>query len=93
MFFLSRIIGSIGMYGRMIAFQVLIADSIPVSVRGRMMGVYNMFSSLGSSAAIMFSGVLYDFSPIFPFYASALAYAVAAIVAYKFIHEPKTQQV
>ncbi len=88
MFLLSRVIGSIGLYGRMIAFQVFVADSVPVVVRGRIMGVYNIFSSLGSSAALMVSGILYDFTPVFPFYASFSAYILAALVAYKFIHEP-----
>jgi MFS family permease len=92
MFLFSRILGSIGLYGRVIAFKVLIADSSPVSIRGRMMGVYNIFSSLGSSTAIMFSGLLYDVSPVLPFYASACAYAISALVAVKFMHEPDIQQ-
>lgn len=92
MFLIARIIGSIGLYGRMIAFQVLIADSIPVSIRGRMMGVYNILSSLGSSSAMMLSGFLYDISPRFPFYTSAFAYIFAALVAVKFLHEPEKQQ-
>jgi MFS family permease len=92
LFLLSRIIGSIGLYGRMISFQVLIADSIPVSIRGRMMGVYNIFSSLGSSTATMLSGLLYDLSPTFPFYTSAMAYTIAALVALSLINEPETRQ-
>jgi MFS family permease len=92
MFLLARIIGSIGLYGRMIAFQVIIADSIPASTRGRMMGVYNIFSSIGSSTATMISGILYDFYPRLPFYVSAIAFASAALVAVKFLHEPEIQQ-
>lgn len=92
MFLFARILGSIGIYGRMIAFQVIVADSIPVSIRGRMMGVYNIFSSLGSSSAMMFSGLLYDVSPVLPFYTAVLAYVSAALVAVKFLHEPETQQ-
>jgi MFS family permease len=92
MFLLARIIGSIGLYGRMIAFQVIIADSIPVSTRGRMMGIYNIFSSIGSSTAIMISGLLYDVSPMLPFYVSAFAFASAALVAVKFLQEPEIQQ-
>ena len=92
MFLFARILGSIGKYGRMIAFQVIVADSIPVSIRGRMMGVYNIFSSLGSSSAMMFSGLLYDVSPVLPFYTAVLAYFSAALVAVKFLHEPDTRQ-
>jgi MFS family permease len=92
MFLFSRMIGSIGMYGRMISFQVLIADSIPVSIRGRLMGAFNIFNSLGSSTAIMISGLLYDVYPVLPFYASTLAYAVAALVAVRFLNEPETRQ-
>ncbi len=92
MFLFARILGSIGKYGRMIAFQVIVADSIPVSIRGRMMGVYNIFSSLGSSSAMMFSGLLYDVSPVLPFYTAVLAYVSAALVAVKFLHEPDIQQ-
>lgn len=92
MFLFSRIIGSIGMYGRMISFQVLIADSIPVAIRGRLMGAFNIFNSLGSSTAIMISGLLYDVYPVLPFYASTLAYAVVALVAVRFLNEPETRQ-
>ena len=92
MFLFSRIIGSIGLYGRMISFQVLIADSIPVSIRGRLMGVFNIFNSLGSSTAIMISGLLYDIYPVLPFYASALAYTAVALAAVRFLKEPETRQ-
>jgi len=91
-FLLSRIIGSVGLYGRMVSFQVLIADSIPVSIRGRIMGVFNIFHSMGSSTAIMVSGLLYDVAPVLPFYTSALALVLASLVAMKFVHEPAHAQ-
>jgi MFS family permease len=91
-FLFARIIGSIGLYGRMISFQVLVADSIPVSIRGRIMGVYNICMHAGSSIAVLLSGFLYDVSPEYPFYTSAFAYAIAALVAVKFLNEPETQQ-
>ncbi len=92
-FLLSRIIGSVGLYGRMVSFQVLIADSIPVSTRGRIMGVFNIFHSMGSSTAIMVSGLLYDVAPVLPFYTSALALVLASLVAVKFVHEPAHAQI
>ncbi|UCH57018.1 MAG: MFS transporter, partial [Candidatus Bathyarchaeota archaeon] len=92
-FLLSRIIGSVGLYGRMVSFQVLIADSIPVSIRGRIMGVFNIFHSMGSSTAIMVSGLLYDVAPVLPFYTSALALVFASLMAVKFVHEPAHAQI
>jgi MFS family permease len=89
MFLFSRILGGIGLYGRMISFQVLVADSVPRDIRGRIMAVYNIFSSLGSSSAILVSGILFDISPNFPFIVSFGAYGLAAIVALKFLHEPE----
>ena len=92
MFLFARILGGIGMYGRMISFQVLVADSIPGQVRGRIMGVYNILSSIGSSTATLISGILYDFSPEFPFYVSAFAYGLAALVASKLLYEPEIKE-
>jgi MFS family permease len=92
MFLFSRILGGIGLYGRMISFQVLVADSIPGQVRGRIIGVYNILSSLGSSTAILFSGILYDLSPEIPFYVSVFAYGLAAVLASKFLDEAEIKQ-
>jgi MFS family permease len=93
MFLFARILGGIGLYGRMISFQVLIADSIPGRVRGRIMGVYNIFSSMGSSTAVLISGILYDLSPKFPFYVSIFAYGFAALIATKLLNEPEIKQI
>jgi MFS family permease len=92
MFLFARVLGGVGFYGRMISLQVLIADSIPSQVRGRVLGVYNILSSLGSSIAILISGILYDLSPEFPFYVSIFAYGFAALVAVKFLKESKIKQ-
>ncbi len=92
-FLLSRIIGSVGLYGRMVSFQVLIADSIPVSIRGRIMGVFNIFHSMGSSTAILVSGLLYDVAPVLPFYTSAIALILASLVAVKLVQEPAYAQI
>ena len=92
MFLLARIIGGIGLYGRMISFQVLVADSVPADVRGRIMAIYTIFSSLGSSSAILLSGFLYDVFKELPFLVSFLAYLLAAGVAIKFLDEPEVKQ-
>ncbi len=88
MFLFARILGGIGLYGRMISFQVLIADSIPDQIRGRIMGIYYIFSSMGSSTALLFSGILYDLAPEAPFYVSIFSYFLAALIATKFLTEP-----
>jgi MFS family permease len=93
MFLLSMVLEAVGLRGRIVAFQVLIADTVPISVRGRVMGAINVLVSLGSSTAIMISGLLYDVNPVLPFYASALTFAMAALVAAKFLHEPETRQI
>ena len=92
MFLLARIMGGIGLYGRMISFQVLVADSVPADVRGRIMAIYTIFSSLGSSSAILLSGFLYDVFKELPFLVSFLAYVLAAGVAIMFLDEPEVKQ-
>ena len=91
LFLLARILGGIGLYGRMISFQVLVADSVPGAVRGRIMAVYTIFSSLGSSSAILLSGFLYDVFQELPFIVSVVAYLLAAGVAVKFLDEPEVK--
>jgi MFS family permease len=93
MFLLARVLGGVGFYGRMISLQVLVADSIPRNIRGRMMGVYNIIISLGSSIAILFSGILYDLTPELPFYFAFLSYAFSVLVAVIFLQEPKIKQI
>jgi len=93
MFLLAMVLEAVGLRGRIVAFQVLIADTVPISVRGRVMGAINVLVSLGSSTAIMVSGLLYDVNPVLPFYASALMFSTAALVAAKFLHEPETRQI
>ena len=93
MFLLAMVLEAVGLRGRIVAFQVLIADTVPISVRGRVMGAINVLVSLGSSTAIMVSGLLYDVNPVLPFYASALTFSMAALVAAKFLHEPETRQI
>jgi MFS family permease len=93
MFLLAMVLEAVGLRGRIVAFQVLIADTVPISVRGRVMGAINVLVSLGSSTAIMISGLLYDVNPVLPFYASALTFSMAALVATKFLHEPETRQI
>ncbi len=92
MFLISRILGGIGLYGRMISFQVLVADSVPVDVRGRIMALYSILSSLGSSSAMLLSGVLYDVFRELPFMVSIIAYGMAAVVAYRFLDESEVKQ-
>ena len=87
MFLLARVLGGIGLYGRMISFQVLVADMVPVDSRGRVMAVYSIFSSIGTTSAILLSGFLYDVFAELPFILSAIAFILAAIVGKLFLNE------
>jgi putative MFS transporter len=93
MFLLSMILGGIGLYGRMISFQALVADTVPRNIRGRIMAVYTILSSLGSSSAMLLSGLFYDIFKELPFIVSFIAYGLAAGVAYTFLNEPKAKQI
>ena len=93
MFLLSMILGGIGLYGRMISFQTLVADTVPRNIRGRIMAVYTILSSLGSSSAMLLSGLFYDIFKELPFIVSFIAYGLAAGVAYTFLNEPKAKQI
>jgi MFS family permease len=88
LFLFARILGGIGLSCRMISLKVIIADSIPDQIRGRVMGIYYIFSSMGSSTALLFSGILYDIAPVVPFYVSVFSYFLATLIAIKFLTEP-----
>lgn len=92
-FLLAMIIEAVGTRARMVAFQVLVADTTPVLIRGRVLGVVNLLVSLGGSTAIMFSGLVYDVNPVLPFYISTIMYVVAALAAARFITEPGTREI
>jgi MFS family permease len=81
------IIVAICLKSRMMALQVLIADSIPPSMRGRIFSVVNISSSLGSSTSLILSGFLYDLNPKFPFYIASVMYCLAALIAIKFLRD------
>jgi hypothetical protein len=87
------IIEAVGTRARIIAFQVLIADTTPISIRGRVIGAINILISLGGSSAILFSGFIYDLNPVLPFYIAAIMYGVAAFVAVKLIREPIRREI
>ena len=88
LFLLARVLGGMGLYGRMISFQVMVADFVPSGSRGRIMGLYSIFSSLGSTLAILLSGFLYDIYNELPFILSAIAFLIAAVVGWFFLYEP-----
>jgi MFS family permease len=81
------IIVAICLKSRMMALQVLVADSIPPDMRGRIFSVVNISSSLGSSTSLILSGFLYDFNPKFPFYIASVMYLLAAFIAIKFLRD------
>ncbi|MEM2094419.1 MAG: MFS transporter [Candidatus Bathyarchaeia archaeon] len=72
---------------RMVALQALMADFIPSKLRGRFFGVVNISSSVGTSASVLISGILYDLNPQVPFYFSTIAHLLAALLAQKYLQE------
>lgn len=91
-FLLAMMLIYIGLMARMMALQVLIADTIPRTIRGRIMGATNILGSIGSHGSIMISGFLYDLSPALPYYISIVMYTLAILVAFKFLKESSIRQ-
>lgn len=91
-FLFAMSLANIGMMARMMSLQVLIADTIPKTIRGRIMSATNIFGSLGSHGSIMISGFLYDLSPTLPYYISIIMYTLAILVAFKFLKESDIRQ-
>jgi MFS family permease len=91
-FLIAMVIQSTFVRARIVAFQVLIADSTPITVRGRVIATINILVSLGSSLGTLLSGILYDLNTILPFYGAAAMYFVAALTAMRFLQEVETKQ-
>jgi len=92
-FLLAMIVEAIFLNSRIMALQVLMADSTPMPVRGRVFGTINILSNLGSSASIVLSGILYDIDPVLPFHVAIVMYALATLAAMKFLKEAAVRQV
>lgn len=76
---------------RMMAFQVLIADSTPREIRGRIFSIIAISGSLGWSISYMLSGILFDISPTFPFIVSVATYSIAGLVGLAFLREAEVK--
>ena len=78
---------------RMAALQVLVADTTPRDVRGTIFGAVRVISSLGTSASVLLSGLLYDVDPTLPFYTASAMYFLATVTAIKFLREAELKHV
>jgi MFS family permease len=75
------------------ALTVLIADSTPRNVRGRIFSLINILGSLGSSTSVLLSGILYDLNQTLPFYIATIMYLLATLIAIKFLQEAKIRHI
>jgi len=78
---------------RIMALTVLIADSTPRAVRGRIFSLLNIMGSLGSSTSVLLSGILYDLNQTLPFYVAMLMYSFATLIAIKFLREVEVRHI
>ena len=86
------ILTATGLKSRMMALQVLVADTIPRPIRGRLFSLIDVSSSLGSMLSMVLAGILYDQAPVYPFYFAGAAYFVAAIIARLYLQEASVRQ-
>ena len=89
---LAMILTATGLKSRMMALQVLVADTIPRPIRGRLFSLIDVSSSFGSMLSMVLAGILYDQAPAYPFYFAGAAYFVAAIIARLYLQEASVRQ-
>lgn len=89
---IAMILTATGLKSRMMALQVLVADTIPRPIRGRLFSLIDVSSSVGSMLSMVLAGVLYDQAPVYPFYFAATAYLIAAIIAWLYLQEAQVRQ-
>jgi MFS family permease len=92
-FLVAMVLVSLCLKARMVALQVLLADTTPRGVRGTIFGAVSVISSLGTSASVLLSGVLYDVSPTLPFYIATVMYFLATVTAIRYLREAELKQV
>lgn len=92
-FLISMTITAICQQARIMALTVLIADSTPRNVRGRIFSLINILGSLGSSTSVLLSGILYDLNQTLPFYIATIMYLLATLIAIKFLQEAKIRHI
>jgi MFS family permease len=88
----AMILLNIGAIARMMALQVLIANTIPKTIRGRILSTINIMGNIGSQLGIILSGIIYDLSSILPFMIAIILYSVAIVIARKLLEEPPIKQ-
>ena len=88
---LSMVIINTFQMTRMMSFQVLMADSTPREIRGRVFSIIEIFGNIGWSISYMLSGILFDMSPTLPFIVSVVTYSMATLVGLFFIREAEVK--
>lgn len=91
-----RAIGGVGMAMFMIARQAMIADSIDLSIRGRIMGTFMMVNMIGAATGPTFGGIVYDLwkdyrAPFFFYALCTFASFVACFLLIKETSQPKKE--
>ena len=91
--FVSVILWGMGQLLGFSAFQALFADLVPRNLRGKVTGSMNFFTYISMSIGGVFGGLLYDdVSPQTPFLLMAFLTALATLIIYFGIHEPKPEE-
>lgn len=89
------------------AMRALQADLVPEAVRGRLIGTLHQFNNLGAVIGPVLGGLMWDMfegkvfiladtelpADVLPFLLSAVLLALAAIMVFAFVHEPKRPEI
>jgi len=91
--FISVILWGIGQLLGLSAFQALFADLVPRNLRGKVTGSMNFFTYISMAIGGVTGGLLYDnISPQAPFLLTAFLRALATLVVFFGIREPKPEE-
>lgn len=72
------------------SITAMFSDVVPISKRGRGMGIFNTFQNVGLVVGSTIGGFLYEFSSTeMPFIACAIAGFVGVIIVLLMVSEPK----
>jgi len=91
--FISVIIWGVGQLLGFSAFQALFADLVPRNLRGKVTGSMNFFTYIFMAIGGVTGGLLYDnISPQTPFLLMIFMSALATLIVFFGIHEPKLEE-
>lgn len=70
----------------------LMPDLTPSPLRSKANGIINFMGGIGTAAAFLLGGLLFDMKEYYPFAAGSLILVVTIIIMYNFVHEPENTQ-